>query len=660
MSSQRLVQLQSGIAELKELLEKLQSRHLHLHLACLQPQQELFTQFHMAIKKVIDRLQKESPSPSLQQSIQNCKQELQKQQLIQLEWIKYQEMLMHNLRKQKEIEQEHISKKEESLRQITLLRNQLAQANHNYNSDNLDTDTVAKLNNLGNVYELPEYYFGKSDACKDIAKFFLNHMLMDEEFNIIEKINAGLVNKRDQLNQNQVWPNCISFITTIYNETNVNANNKRICFIAVSGLSNEVTKKNVLMDALDLLAIKLNKGAASRGANNYLYAVIKENSLSFNGYLAEVLEKMRHCAEYDFGALLAKLFLAGGEHLKVEGASNCALYFYESGMTNRTHHGYNNSSKTISTTNQSSSENSSINKHNKSDSFIIRSHNKTYQVNLMPCCSRCQQNKDTFIATLIHFQEKGKAHHRQQMMANRQLQPLCLSNISELFDSTTSMSEVFHKTALSASLQSTFSIPLPPTASANTIALPIAGTSSVSSTSASLSSISSKSQRTPLATDSRSSSKRPNDDYSFEYVESIEPKYIQPLLIKEQTDSPITPPMKQTRSPLAQRQKPTQSLSPDSTLIQRKQPVKSKNETVEGKKPAENKEKNPEPNHQDAPQITAASDSRNQVSILERCYGCCPNFFSTDKFEDDEQNKNADGHPTTNSKIKDHHKIKRN
>ncbi len=303
-------------------------------------------------------------------------------------------------------------------------------ANHDYT--NLSTEARNQLDALGNVYyDDRTLYFQASRDSRTCARHFMTAVVNDNH--ACQLISASLMLKQQNtcLSSNEkVWPNCISIVTA-------SLKGEKICFVALSGKSQDDYDKSVLMNKLDELANNLNKVRHVR-QDEYHYAVIKESSAQFKSHLHQLTGNVRDCAEYDFGAMLAKLYEQHGEDFRVEGIVNCAFYPFENNLqiSYRVERG-----NKITQVKQKAVESDIAKKFfHGGEKFSIKSISKIYQIDLMPCCQTCQDNKDAFMCTLMYFQQRGKTLNHSSGRAN-----LRLSGIQELSQSESSMFAFFHR-----------------------------------------------------------------------------------------------------------------------------------------------------------------------------------------------------------------------
>lgn len=284
------------------------------------------------------------------------------------------------------------------LKEVRQLSTQIA-------SPNWNSSLEKRVANLGNVSPSPNAYFTQTRDSNGCVKEFYKYMIIRKK--ILEEIEKSLASKQKNLESNDVWPGCISFITATLND-------EKVCFIAVSRAaiknkeSSEVPDAK-LLELLDELAQDLNKGLMARGKDNYRYAVVMDTSQTFKQMIKQLSGSTRTCAEYDFGALLSKLYAEYGQALKVEGCSNAFLFNYSKELEVK----YSKTMKGATIVKETARDNynSSVKKRSGNTEVSIQGGHKA---TLIPCCSVCQSNKSHFIATLISFQEEGEKFRQVQ------------------------------------------------------------------------------------------------------------------------------------------------------------------------------------------------------------------------------------------------------
>lgn len=305
----------------------------------------------------------------------------------------------------------------------------------------LSEETEKQVAMLGNVHYQDElYYFQMSPESKKCAKSFMSLVANNDYAR--QLIANALIEKQKSTSTDgeKVWPNCISFITA-------SVNGEKICFIALSGEATNGDKAKILHE-LDNMARLLNIGKKARN-DEYHYAVITEGSPHFRQLIRKRTGSARHCSEYDYGALLAKLYEQYGDAFRVEGVANCAFYPFENSMETS----YKNigGRKTLCV-NQKSVKSDIAKKFRHGEKFVVGGIGKQFEINLMPCCETCQQNKHAFISTLIHFQQRGKALALEvtQTKQNQEKEKEELDNDKENEKENSSQSEGRRKLRLSA------------------------------------------------------------------------------------------------------------------------------------------------------------------------------------------------------------------
>jgi hypothetical protein len=271
-------------------------------------------------------------------------------------------------------------------------------------SRNWDYELEKRVANLGNVSPSPNAYFKQTRASNNCVKEFYRYLVIRKE--ILEEIEKSLASKQKNLHSNDVWPGCISFITATLND-------EKVCFVAVSRAAIKKDSSEVpdakLLELLDELARDLNRGLTARGEENYRYAVVMDTSQTFKQMIKQLSGSTRTCAEYDFGALLSKLYAEYGQALKVEGCSNAFLFNYSKELEIKYSKGMKGG--TIIKETVRDTYNPSVKKRSDNVEVSIQGGHKA---TLIPCCSVCQSNKSHFIATLISFQEEGEKFRQVQ------------------------------------------------------------------------------------------------------------------------------------------------------------------------------------------------------------------------------------------------------
>ncbi|KTD36731.1 hypothetical protein Lnau_1715 [Legionella nautarum] len=288
--------------------------------------------------------------------------------------------------------------------------NEIRQLSEQIASRKWNSDLQERIDNLGNVSSSPNAYFQQTRDSSNCVKEVFKYLVLRKE--ILEEIEKSVASKQENLYLKDVWPGCISFITATLN-------NQKVCFIAVSRAAIKRNNKSSaektpapdekLLQLLDELAQDLNKGIAGRGKDNYRYAVVMDTSQTFKQMIKQLSGNTRTCAEYDFGALLSKLYSEYGQALKVEGCSNAFLFNYSKELEVKYSKGMKGA--TIARETVRSTYNSSVKKRSGNIELSIQGGHKA---TLIPCCSVCQSNKSYFIATLISFQEEGEKFRQMQ------------------------------------------------------------------------------------------------------------------------------------------------------------------------------------------------------------------------------------------------------
>ncbi|KTD24411.1 hypothetical protein [Legionella maceachernii] len=267
------------------------------------------------------------------------------------------------------------------------------------NSGQLSMELQERVDNLGNVSFRPDSYFEQTKDSRDCVREFFKFLLLRKE--ILEEIEKCIQSKQKYLSKGEedVWPGCISFVTSTLDDKNV-------CFVALSRDAQGSDEK--LLQLLDELAKDLNNGQKGR-QSKYCYAVMMQTSKSFKGIMYELTGKTRTCAEYDFGSLLSALYEEFGKRLKVDGCVNAFLFNYE--KETEIQYKKDMRGRTMATVTVRDNYNSSVKKRTNNNELAIQGNQK---VTLIPCCSVCQHNKSSFLATLISFQEEGEKFRQIQ------------------------------------------------------------------------------------------------------------------------------------------------------------------------------------------------------------------------------------------------------
>ncbi|VVC75017.1 hypothetical protein AQUSIP_02920 [Aquicella siphonis] len=300
----------------------------------------------------------------------------------------------------------------------------------------LSTEIYESLSLLGNIHtEDNRFYFRATRNSKKCAQTFLSLVINTPK--VCAAITEALESKQQNTSEEgrKVWPNCISFITATLNGEN-------ICLIALSGKSEENYDKSELMRELDNIANTLNK--FRRGRNDaYHYAVIIEGSPRFTSHMRKLTGAVRTCSEYDFGAVLAKLYEQYGDGLKVEGVVNCAFYPYENSLN--ISYTSNGRGGKVMRVKQKAVESGIAMKFRHGERMTINNLDKKYEILVMPCCQTCQQNKHAFMCTLMQMQQEGIARRNEKgNSAGSCRARLKMSQIKERADRSTSIYAFFN------------------------------------------------------------------------------------------------------------------------------------------------------------------------------------------------------------------------
>lgn len=322
---------------------------------------------------------------------------------------------------------------EDALPEIKMLANTLAATNNAY--EELDTATKLSLLQLGNVHLTDDQlYFKESTASKHCAKQFFTLLINTPA--TLDLVSQHLTSKQDRLSIDQgerkkVAPSCISFVTASFPKK------PHVCFIAVSRHAGG--EDHDLLAALDKIAIQLNKFARARN-DIYEYVVVMESSPAFKDIIKSLTSTTRTCAEYDYGALLAKLFSEYGNQLKVEGIVNCALYNFSQKkdlIYKRKGKGqYEVIEKLVS------QDNDTVITNNRSKrKLTMKNMPDQHEIILMDCCYACKINKNAFMATLVYAAKQGdKLNLGKKSEAKKSLR---LSGIKERDMAGTSLYTMF-------------------------------------------------------------------------------------------------------------------------------------------------------------------------------------------------------------------------
>ncbi len=300
----------------------------------------------------------------------------------------------------------------------------------NYNQ--LNVSIQATLSELGNLaWNDQNLYFQESAASKSCAKQFFTALINNSE--AMEQVRARLQFKKEDLKiEGLVAASCISFVTA-------SLPGKDVCFIAVSRAKKDSDDRNLLA-ALDQIALNLNKSSKSR-QDLYEYRVIRKSSQAFKRLIESYTHaKTRACAEYDFGALLAKLFLKHGNQLKIEGVVNCKLYEFAQKFESTYSKGYKGKS-IVRTKPISTAEKIVFAEHPEHRKLHLKHMTDRQQIFMMDCCKVCQANKPTFIAILSNAQQQGEILRAGQSPRR----PLKLSAVQEESLPATSLYGLFHE-----------------------------------------------------------------------------------------------------------------------------------------------------------------------------------------------------------------------
>lgn len=275
--------------------------------------------------------------------------------------------------------------------------NYIKQLSAALDSGTMSDDIREKINNLGNVSESKLSYFDSTRASKACAKEFFGLLVTRKE--IMTAIQEGVKGRQDHLNQDDVWPGCISFVTAKLNGISV-------CFVALSRAADK--SDTLLLEYIDELAVDLNRGQKAR-QDEFYYAVVKETSTGFKNTIRAITNNTRTCAEYDFGALLSKIFVECGTSLQVEGCTNAFLFDYA--KETEVSYGKTSGGKTIIKTKVLDTYDPSVKKRSDNTELTIKGGKK---LTIIPCCQVCQSNKNAFLSTLISSQEEGEQFRRIQ------------------------------------------------------------------------------------------------------------------------------------------------------------------------------------------------------------------------------------------------------